>query len=169
MRLSRTLIALLVAVPSLALAQRTTSAPAGKVAGIAPPPAQPASANANPSRRPVFLGNVPVVVLEDGRVFANFGHGYERVVRSCGVPVTFGAESAPATVQPGAIQPAVVQPPVGTSQPVPYTPPVPNQQTASQQMLPLVVQQAQASRSTVVNEQMCWSNDGRGRVFVGRP
>ncbi|MEP6491381.1 MAG: hypothetical protein ABJF01_01800 [bacterium] len=173
MRQSRIVIAFLiaftVAAPALALGQRTASAPAGKVAGIAPAPAQPAPANPNAPRRPVFFGNIPVVVLPDGRVFADFGRGFERVVRSCGVPVNFGAESPPGVVQPAVVQPSIAQPPVGASQPLPYTPAVPNQPTASQQMLPQAEQQAQASRSTVVNPNMCWSNDARGKVFVGRP
>ena len=31
-----------------------------------------------------FLANVPVVALPDGRVFADFGRGFEQIVRGCG-------------------------------------------------------------------------------------
>lgn len=182
MRLSRILIALLMALlagfavpPTVARAQRAGTPPAGKVAGqvagIAPAPAPPAQADHHERHRPVFFGTVPVVVLADGRVFADFGggRGFERIVSSCGVPVSFDGQSAAGLVQPTVVQPSVRQPSAGAIQPLPYTPPVPSQPTASQQMLPLAAQQTLASHSTLVNTQMCWSNDQRGRVFVGRP
>jgi hypothetical protein len=164
--LNATLACALVASPSRASAQTSGSAP--RIAGIAPAPAPTTPpGRADGHRGPVFFGRVPVVILNDGRVFADFGRGFEQVVRPCGVPVNFGAESAPVVQQPGVVQPAVTQPAIGSSQVQPYTPPVPNQMTGSQQMLQ--AQQLQASKSTVVNSQMCWSNDAHGRVFVGRP
>jgi hypothetical protein len=170
MRLSRCLIALVgvAALPGFAMAQKVSSSPPPKIAGIAPPPTPAEPANPHGHRTPVFFGNVPVVVLSDGRVFANFGRGFERVVNPCGVPASFGAGLSPALAQPSVVQPSVAQPPVGVNQPLPYTPPVPSQPTASQQMLPQASQQALASGSTLVNTQMCWGND-RGRVLVGRP
>lgn len=173
MRLSRILIALLVSVavsPLVAEAQQPPSTTGGKVARIAPPPDPAAPANARARRHPAFFGNLPVVVLSDGRVFADFGRGFEQVVHSCGVPVSFDGQSS-SLVQPTVVQPTVIQPSAAAN-PLPYAPPVPPQPTASQQMLPQATQQAQlaqASRSTLVNTQMCWSNDPRGRVFVGRP
>lgn len=179
MRLSRILILLLVclgASPGLVVAQQPTST-GGRVAGIAPAPTPtptpPPPADSRARQRPVFFGNVPVVVLADGRVFGDFGHGFEQVVNWCGVPANFdGGQTAQPLVQPTAVQPTVIPPAGGVVQPLPYTPPAPSQPAASQQMVPQATQhaqQVQASRSTLVNTQMCWSNDPRGRVFVGRP
>lgn len=66
---------------------------------------------------------VPAIVTNDGRVFANFGYGYEQVYRSCSGAVVVG-------------QPAVIagNGAVLTPQAPTYTQPVPNQQTASQLM-----------------------------------
>jgi hypothetical protein len=55
---------------------------------------------------------------------------------------------------------------VVVSQPLPYTPPVPNQQTASQQMLN---PQALAIQSTLVNRQSSWGANGRGQVYITHP
>src|SRR5215211_9315237 len=77
-----------------------TKAPAGsRIAGIAPPPAAPPAPHPGPVRQhhgrvsgPAFYGTVPivvpVVVFPDGRVFADFGAGYERVVSVCGTSGT---------------------------------------------------------------------------------
>jgi hypothetical protein len=155
--------------------------PAGRpaaVAGIAPPPAvvvvPGTSTVLAPSpyqTAPVFYGNVPVVVLPDGRVLADFGRGYEQIVRSCAVPVNYVVAPTVAVGQPTVVQPTVVQPSAAPVQPLPYTPAVPNQQTASQQMLnqqSMQVQQ-QAVQSTLVNSQACWVTNGYGQVFVARP
>ena len=66
---------------------------------------------------------VPAVVLADGRVFANFGYGYEQVFRSCSGAVVVGQ---PAVIGGNGV---VLSPHAAT-----YTQPVPNQQTSSQQM-----------------------------------
>lgn len=66
---------------------------------------------------------VPAVVTGDGRVFANFGYGFEQVYRSCSTAAVVG--------QPRVIAGNGV---VLTPQTPTYTQPVPNQQTASQQM-----------------------------------
>ena len=66
---------------------------------------------------------VPAVVTNDGRVFANFGYGYEQVYRSCSSVVVVGQ---PAVIAGNGV---VLSPAAPT-----YTQPVPNQQTASQQM-----------------------------------
>ena len=174
MRLSRILIAVLAclaASPAGVVAQQPAST-GGRIAGIAPAPAPTPPENARARRGPAFFGNIPVVVLSDGRVFADFGRGFEQVVHWCGVPASFDGQTAQSLVQPTVVQPTVVQPSASVTQPLPYTPPVPSQPTASQQMLPQATQQAQlaqATRSTLVNTEMCWSNDPRGRVFVGRP
>jgi hypothetical protein len=98
---------------------------------------------------------VPAVVTADGRVFANFGYGFEQVYRSC----------ATATVVGG--QPKVVAGNgyVLTPQAPTYTQPVPNQQTASQQM----AAGTQAQTSTVAPAfSTCFSPHSSGGVVVYR-
>lgn len=150
--------------------------PAGKsggvVAGIAPPPPVivVAPGNFGNSFYPggtAFYGNLPVVVLPDGRVFADFGRGFERIARSCNF--TNYVTAPVVTGQPTVTQPVVIQPNVTVTQPLPYTQPVPNQQTASQQMLYPANQQTLAIQSTLVNQSSCWGHNGRGQVFIGRP
>lgn len=62
------------------------AAPPVRRGGIAPPPAAPPAATPAPmpgSAVPVAMGHVPAVLLSDGRVFADFGRGFEQVLRSC--------------------------------------------------------------------------------------
>ncbi len=111
---------------------------------------------------------VPTVVGADGRVYANFGYGYEQVTRECASRgyVTYGAR-APRTVR----QPVYTQP--GVTQPVPTAP------TASQTMIQrnpgnagaavggvsvggFYVGQSQAANGA------CWMRGGGGRVVVRR-
>jgi hypothetical protein len=95
---------------------RTLPAPA-RIAGIAPaPPAPPPSIQppgssispgtiAPPGDYPVAAGVVPVIVTADGRVYADFGWGYEQVIRQCAQTITYVAQT-PATTAAGASQPA---------------------------------------------------------------
>jgi hypothetical protein len=141
---------------------------AGNVAGIAPTPQPvylaPGSLFVPPGM--ALYGNLPVVVLTDGRVFADFGRGYEQVIRNCATIVNYSVFPTP-VVQPTVVQPTITQPTI--SQPLPYTPTVPNQQTASQQMLPQQGNgQVLASQSTLVNSQACWTGNGAGLVYVAR-
>ncbi len=129
------------------MAQAHTTAQPGKVAGIAPAPPPTPTAGSYRFR------NVPVTVSSDGKVFANFGRGYEQLVRNCAVPLA--NFTSPPTSQPTVVQP------------MPYTPPVPNPQTPSQQTA------AQASGQTVssgqvVNSRECWSTDANGQPLIGR-
>lgn len=148
---------------------------AGTVAAIAPPPpviVVPGSPHYQPPYQtgPAFYGSIPVVVLPDGRVYGDFGRGYEQIVRACPGSTSYTVSPSSPVTQPTVIQPTIVQPGTVVNQPLPYTPPVPNQQTASQQMLDQQARQAAvASRSTVVNSQSCWGRNGHGQVFVGRP
>jgi len=101
---------------------------------------------------------IPAVLLRDGQVYANFGNGYEPVYRSCyarsvvvGQPTVVGANGV------------VLSP----ARPPTYTQPVPNQQTASQQM------SAQATGTQRVGvsgaaQSACYNRDGAGRLFVVR-
>jgi hypothetical protein len=84
-----------------------TKVTAGTVAAIAPPPAAPVVRNIpHPGR--FFSGQVPIAVLSDGRVFADFGRGYEQIVRNCGNTTTDRA-TQPAVSQPTVTQPGVTQ------------------------------------------------------------
>jgi hypothetical protein len=97
---------------------------------------------------------VPAVVTADGRIFANFGYGYEQVFRSCSGAAVVGQP----TVIAG--NGAVLSAPAPT-----YTQPVPNQQTASQQM-------AAGSRAhngaVVPTYSTCFSPYSSGGVIVYR-
>ena len=172
MRFRALAFAATVAAPTMLLAQHTTPAP-GRVAGIAPPPA---TVNVPPNLTQiapgtVFYGNIPVIAFADGRVYADFGRGFEQVVRSCSLPVNYpipGSSSSP-LVQPSVVQPTVAQPAIVASpQPLPYTPAVPAQQTASQQMATGTVQPAQAAQQTLAS-QSCWAMGTAGRIFIGHP
>ena len=170
--LSRALIGAALCAPITASAQHTTPAP-GRVAGIAPAPApqpEPTRSHFVPPGT-VFYGHIPVLVLTDGRVFADFGRGYEQVVRSCGLPVSYGGQtnaSSPVT-QPVVVQPTVTQPAIGTPTPtLPYTQPVPSQATTSQQMQTQIAQPVQPNQQWN-NSQWCWAVGPTGRVFVGYP
>src|SRR5688500_16359245 len=83
--------------------------------------------------QPVALSLVPAILMSDGRVFANFGFGFEPVLRPCSGAVVAGQRRVI-----GSNGVVLFHPTAPT-----YTQPVPNQQTASQQM----VQSAQARRS----------------------
>jgi hypothetical protein len=153
--------------PAAAVGGAAASAPA--IAAIAPPPQTVYLSGSNfyVPQGMVLYGSLPVVVLPDGRVYADFGRGYEQVIRSCAaVYGNYTVVQPQPVIQPTVVQPTVVQP--GVSQPLPYTPPVPNQQTASQQMLPQPNPQVLASQSTLVNSQACWTGNGRGLVYVAR-
>lgn len=156
----------------------TGSVPAGtsisthttNIAVIAPPPvvAYPNS--------PVFippgmslLVNVPVFVLPDGRVFANFGRGFEQIARNCAAAFSLARSTAPA-VQPVVSQPVVVQPipglPTAQPFPLPYTPQVPNPTATSQQVEAQIMA---ARQSSLVNATACWTSTSNGQIFIARP
>jgi hypothetical protein len=176
MRISATVLIAALATTPLAAQVVHTKQPAGgagTVAAIAPPPRVVIAPGAfrTPGFNPgfpagmAFFANLAVVVLADGRVFADFGRGFERVVRNCDVQLNY-SELLP-VIQPVVIQPTVTQNPVVVSgPPVPYTPPVPLEQTAYERMLN---QQALAMNSTLVNETSCWAGDVRGQVYIARP
>lgn len=102
---------------------------------------------------PVQFTLVPAILMSDGSIFANFGFGYEPIVRSCHA----------VTVVRGPVQRigsnGVV---LGQSNALPYTQPVPNQMTASQQML------ANGHRLSGPAQLSCFTRDAAGRVFVYR-
>jgi hypothetical protein len=145
-----------------------------RVAGIAPPPpAQTTAGAANSSS--VMYGSVPVLVTADGRIYANFGYGYEQVIRSCGfhpaasstpayrpsnVPSNQSAGAQPSTTPP-TYQPSTFGP--GNTQPAPAQP------TESERMLP----QGYAPPNAGAGQQRagstaCYTTDPRGQIIVIR-
>jgi hypothetical protein len=100
---------------------------------------------------------VPALLTNDGRVFANFGYGYEQVYRSCSGGVVVG--------QPTVIggNGAVLTPQAPT-----YTQPVPNQQTASQQMSQAVVTGTHSQTIVAQAYSTCFSSHSSGGVIVYR-
>ena len=166
----------IIAVAPFASAQRTTHAPAPKtgaaaprIAAIAPPPA--------PQTRPFyphryyghggFRSDLPILLMADGRVFADFGRGFEQIVRSCALPTVYSSPqvvSSSGLQQPVVVQPTVTQPAAPGIERLPYTPPVPNQQTPSQQM---AVQGGFPQQSLA--SQSCWAMAQNGRIVIGQP
>ena len=107
----------------------------------------------NPSYpvQPVQFIMVPAVLMSDGSIFANFGFGYEPVIRSC-----YAVSTAPVQ-RIGANGVAL-----NNSNAMPYTPAVPSQMTASQQMI------ANGTRLSGPAQLACFTRDAAGRVFVYR-
>jgi hypothetical protein len=115
-----------------------------------------------------LVQNIPVFMLQDGRVFANFGYGFESVVRTC-APTSFGPAvtnyGTVTTIGSTIVQPSPVQPVV--------TQPAPAQRTASEQMLvralspAAVVTTLPGPLAVQVVTPSCWSSYG-GNVFVFR-
>jgi len=106
--------------------------------------------------------------MSDGRVFADFGRGWESVSRSCSMSDAHESRqivSPSALQQPVVVQPTVTQPSAPGVQRLPYTPPVPAQQTASQQM---AEQGGRLSPASGVG-QSCWARAHDGRILVTQP
>lgn len=176
------LLALLVALPTNAqVIHRAANRPAAArpvVAAVAAAPAPVVVIAPNqslyfPSGTPVYF-NLPLIVAPDGRVFADFGRGWEQVIRNCSAVMT---SSYTTVVQPAVSQPTVVQPQpaVTTQQPVVYTPPtVPGQTITSQVMLSPAAQQTIAAQQVLAVQpytsgQACWGTAWNGQLFVARP
>ena len=161
---------------SLASAQRTQHAPtsttgaaAPRIATITPAPAPPQQAY--PRRfygHGGFRDDLPILLMADGRVFADFGRGFEQVVRSCALPTGYSTAqivSPSGPHQPVVVQPSVIQPAPAGVERMPYTPPVPAQQTPSQQMAEGGGQLAPRS----FGSQSCWAMSQTGRIFIAQP
>jgi hypothetical protein len=162
-----------VAMPAAVSAQRTQHAQpraAPRIAAIAPPaPAPPAAV---PQRayhsRGGFRSDLPILLMGDGRVFADFGRGWEAVSRSCALPQGYASTqivSPSGLQQPAVVQPTVTQPPAPGVERLPYTPPVPAQQTPSQQMAQNGGRLPEASGV----RQSCWARQQDGRIVVAQP
>lgn len=102
---------------------------------------------------------IPAVLLQNGQVYADFGYGFEPVYRSCyaGSVVVSGQ---PTVIGSNGVVLSPAPPPT-------YTQPVPNQQTASQQM----AARTTGTQRVVVSgaaQSACYNRDGAGRLFVVR-
>ena len=170
-------IVIITASASLASAQRTQHAPAPKTGAAAPRVAAIAPAPA-PQRQQVyphrfyghggFRSDLPILLMADGRVFADFGRGFEQVARSCAFPSGYSSSqivSPSGLQQPVVVQPTVTQPSAPGVERLPYTPPVPNQQTPSQQM---AVQGGRLPQASLAS-QSCWTVSQNGRIVVAQP
>jgi hypothetical protein len=145
MRISMFAIATML-VPAVLCAQQTLAKP-GRIAGIAPAPAAPQALATQPLVPPpgqFLYGSVPVIVAPDGRVYADFGYGYEAITRGCDAQPNEPAPSWAGVTQPVVTQPLVVQPRVAS---VPLTP---------------------VSPSPSMPRSACWTTDGRGQFVVRR-
>jgi hypothetical protein len=106
--------------------------------------------------------------MGDGRVFADFGRGWEAVSRSCSLPMGYSSSqvvSPSGLQQPLIVQPTVTQPTAAGVQRLPYTPPVPAQQTPSAQM----AQNGGRLPEANVAGQSCWARAQDGRILVAQP
>jgi hypothetical protein len=148
-------------------AQNPAPASAGRIAVIASPPTvtpvnSPSSFGPQGS---LWFANIPILVFADGRVFADFGYGYEHVARSCALSTSYVLTNG-IPLQPTVVQPTVVQPSVPTSTlTMPATQP-PVTPTVTQ---PMTAPSIQPAQGVSLNSQACWAVDNTGRVFVGRP
>ena len=176
MRISVFALVAIAASASTGSAQRTQHAPAATsgaaaphVAAIAPPPGPPMQ-QIYPHRysgHGGFRSDLPILLMADGRVFADFGWGFEQIVRSCALPSGYSSSqivSPSGLQQPVVVQPTVTQPTAPGVERLPYTPPVPNQQTPSQQM---AAREARVPPS--VASQSCWAISQTGRIVVAQP
>lgn len=162
----------------------------GQLAGVAPAPQQPVRRGYDSDgdgyrrrghddgydgygysregrRAPVVMG-VPVVVTSDGRVFADFGRGYEQVLRSCAAQ--YGSQTSSTPQAYGTQQyttPTYTVPDYSAQQRLPYNPPVPAQQTESERM---AAQSTQGSGGYATQDSpVCWTADAQGRIVVVQP
>ena len=108
-------------------------------------------------RQPVAFITIPAILLSDGTVLADFGLGYAPVTRACNSQVVVLSGSQPRVIAGNGV--------VLSGAPT-YTQPVPNQATASQQMLPS--NQSRYPILTSASQTSCFSRDGGGSVFVVR-
>jgi hypothetical protein len=126
-------VSVALALPTLAAAQHTKAEPA-RIATIAPPPPIVTVAPRPLNRHGYYYGGVyygaarygpvPLLLLTDGRAFADFGYGYEQVVEACGSHMGYSAQvvSPSGTNQPAVIQPTVSQPSPGAPSITPAVP-----------------------------------------------
>ena len=110
---------------------------------------------------------VPVMVARDGRIYANFGYGYERVLRQCSYPQVIAQTGVRQVVPQQPTPPAYTQPSV--------TQPVPRAQTSSQAMVAQQQGNAGAAGNSMRTDSpsqaasgACWSRMPTGNITVQR-
>jgi hypothetical protein len=105
-------------------------------------------------RRPVAFTVLPAILMSDGSVFADFGFGFEPVVRPC-ASIVLASTSMQVVGSNGIVL---------SQGPATHIPPVPRMDTPSQQNL-----SSAQSRNVVIStaaQAACFSRDAAGRVFV---
>lgn len=106
-------------------------------------------------RHPIAFTMIPAIIMSDGTVVADFGFGFEPVVRSCSGGVVVGQPRVMASNG------------IVLSQGTPSSmQPVPAQMTPSQQILPSA--QARNGIVSAAAQTACFSRDATGRVVVFR-
>jgi hypothetical protein len=136
--------------------------------GVQAPPPQQTVVVSRPATylppQPVAFTLVPAVVMSDGSIYANFGYGYEPIVRPCAnaaVVTTNGVMSPYGTVTYQPAAPTYVHP-----APNPVTSPYnrPGQTT----VVTTGAQSAQYTQYAQYSQQLCFSRDASGRVYAYR-
>ena len=181
MRVSQAILATVLIAGTVASASaqsRRTVRRAGPIGGMAPPPPpsprqiqQPPYGSqddhvpyASAQYGSPAVGSVPVVLMPDGRIYADFGYGYEPVIRSCAgaAPVTYA--SPPAQYSP----PVYATPTYSVPS---FNSPTPSQPAATSSKASQTGAQVASTRmrnSTDPVIPACWVTDAYGRVVVLR-
>lgn len=133
--------------------------------GVQAPPPQQTVVVSRPAMylppQPVAFTLVPAVVMSDGSIYANFGYGYEPIVRPCAnaaFVTTNGVVSPYGTVTYQPAAPTYVHP-----APNPVTSPY----TRTGQTT-VVTSGAQYTQFSTNSQQHCFSRDASGRVYAYR-
>lgn len=151
--------------------QRPPSRAQQGTGGAATPPAAPAptvSARVSPRARsysygdePVLYTEFPTTVASDGKVYANFGFGYELVPQQCSAPGH--PQVAGSTNPPGFTRPAYTPPNQGLpiyGQPVVVPPATTGRRRA--------YDGARSNQGAQRATGACWTRGDNGRVVVRR-
>lgn len=181
MRVSQAILAtVLIAgtVVSAGAQSRRIAQRAGPIGGMAPQPPPPHRQVAQPPYGSQYdhvpyasaqygspiVGTVPVVLMPDGRIYADFGYGYEPVIRSCAAaaPVTYA--SPPAQYSPPTYATPTYN--VPSYDPPAYARPGATSSTSSQMSGQVASMRLRSSTYPVI--PACWVTDAYGRVVVLR-
>lgn len=170
MRMKFWVVSVLLASPTLAPAQHTKTTAPARIAAISPPPpvvpAAPAVVRRNWFYGGAYYGGVfygagsygpaPLLLLTDGRAFADFGYGYQQVIDQCG-SASYNAQIVSAS---GANQPVVVQPTVRQ----PSAEVISNPSLTSPSTMPAATSSTPVSPS--YRGHPCWSQQSDGRLVA---
>ncbi len=185
MRMKFWVVSAVLASPTLATAQHTKTAAPPRVAAVSPPPPVVRAATPVVRRSGFYggafyggtfyggafyggafyggtfygsgsYGPAPLLLLTDGRAFADFGYGYQQVIDHCGSTV-YNTQIVSAS---GANQPAVVQPTVRQ----PSAEVISNPSLTSPSTMPVVSSSTGVSPPHVGHP--CWSQQSDGRLVA---